>query len=241
MTTPAAIDLTEVAALKALRTFLITALPSSVTVVQGQANRVAQPRTDDFIVFWPVMRRRLGTNEEEDFDTQAIGSIAGNTLTVSAIPEPAGPIGQGSPVLDGTRGAVAANTYVLAQLSGSLGGTGTYRLSGSQIAPSGLIYLGTTEHLSPFELTVQCDFHGNLSGNYVQIAQTLWRSEYAVQVLYDAGYNGLVSPLSCDDVQQLPFVNDQSQVENRWTLRMVMQINPTVVTGMEFADQLIAT
>lgn len=45
-----------------LRGFLITVLPPGVEVMIGNANRVPEPRGDNFVVFWSSLRKRLGTN-----------------------------------------------------------------------------------------------------------------------------------------------------------------------------------
>lgn len=57
-------SITETAIDTALRTFLIAILPSGIEVVRGQANRVPEPVADDYVVFWPLRRARLATNED---------------------------------------------------------------------------------------------------------------------------------------------------------------------------------
>lgn len=65
MTTP--VSLTEDQVFIAVRTVLlefglISALNTAVPIVQGQANRVPPPTDEDFVVFWPISRVRLGMN-----------------------------------------------------------------------------------------------------------------------------------------------------------------------------------
>ena len=48
--------------LVALRTFLLSLLPTGVEIIQGQDNRVAEPLGDDFIVMTPMPQTRMSTN-----------------------------------------------------------------------------------------------------------------------------------------------------------------------------------
>ncbi len=48
----------------ALRAFLLAAIGGSFEVIRGQINRVPEPLTRDYAVFWPTSRARLGTNVE---------------------------------------------------------------------------------------------------------------------------------------------------------------------------------
>lgn len=56
---------TDDAIMTALRAFLIAILPPSVEVIQGQDNRVAEPKVPDFIVMTPMNQVRMATNEDE--------------------------------------------------------------------------------------------------------------------------------------------------------------------------------
>lgn len=56
------IDLTETIAFAALRGLLLTMFDSPMAIVKGQDNRVPEPVGSDFIVMWPIMLPRLGTN-----------------------------------------------------------------------------------------------------------------------------------------------------------------------------------
>lgn len=46
----------------ALGNFLTLVLPTGTDVLQGQANRVAEPTGQNFVVMWPTGRTRLSTN-----------------------------------------------------------------------------------------------------------------------------------------------------------------------------------
>ncbi len=68
--------------------------------------------------------------------TGSIGGSAGSTnvLTVTALTS--GALGANQTLTDGTAGLIVIGTQILAQLSGSAGGTGTYTVSSSQTVPS---------------------------------------------------------------------------------------------------------
>jgi hypothetical protein len=55
-------SITETHLLTALRTFLLGVLPAGWDVVRGQANRVAEPGTLNYVVMTPTGRKRLATN-----------------------------------------------------------------------------------------------------------------------------------------------------------------------------------
>jgi len=60
---------TESNILTALRSFMTAILPSSVDVVRGQDNRVAEPDGSDFVVMTPIMRSRIATNTDTYLDS----------------------------------------------------------------------------------------------------------------------------------------------------------------------------
>ena len=57
----------------ALRALLVAILPSSVAVVKGQDNRVAEPQGSDYVVLTPILRNRLSTNVEAAIDAATPG------------------------------------------------------------------------------------------------------------------------------------------------------------------------
>jgi hypothetical protein len=62
------IDLTETIVFTALRGLLAT-MPAlgAIAIVKGQDNRVPEPSGSDYIVMWPLLRVRLGTNVDTYF------------------------------------------------------------------------------------------------------------------------------------------------------------------------------
>src|SRR6185312_12350687 len=69
----------------ALRAFLLAELPVGTEVVLGQINRVPEPASSRFVVMTPIRFDRLDTNLDESLDLKMTGSIAGTTLTVTAV------------------------------------------------------------------------------------------------------------------------------------------------------------
>ena len=56
------LSLTESQTLTALRSFLLSILPSGIEVVKGQDVRVSEPEGENFVEMTPVMRERQATN-----------------------------------------------------------------------------------------------------------------------------------------------------------------------------------
>jgi hypothetical protein len=90
--------------------------------------------------------------------------------------------------------------------------------------------------LQPTKLTVQVDVHGPNSGNNMQVITTLFFSEYAVEQFAISGFD--VTPLYHGTPKQVPFINGEQQYEQRWTVDLHMQINPSTTVTQQFADQL---
>lgn len=61
---PLSISLTEDAVLTAVRTLLLAILPAGWEVITGQANRVPEPKSVNFVVMTPASRVRLSTNTD---------------------------------------------------------------------------------------------------------------------------------------------------------------------------------
>jgi hypothetical protein len=55
-------SLTQAQVQAALRAFLLGILPQGVEVLIGQENRVPEPSSDNFVIMWGTLRKRLGTN-----------------------------------------------------------------------------------------------------------------------------------------------------------------------------------
>lgn len=213
-----------------LRAFLLQILPAGTPVVLGQANRVAEPHADDFVVFWPLRRPRIATNVDSSADCRVAGSIAGATLTVDSVSFGTLAVGR---TLWGT--GVASNTRITALGSGS-GGVGTYSVSPSQTAPLQTISGGATQVMEAAEIVFQLDVHGSTSGDNAQIIAALLRDPYAVEYFEASGFE--VWPLYADDPRQMPFQNDQQQYENRWVIEAVLQANETVEIPQQYADEV---
>ncbi|WP_186307181.1 LIC_12616 family protein [Mesorhizobium amorphae] len=202
-------------------------------VVQGQDNRVPEPRLNDFVVMTELFRRRLETNVNTYSDVAFTGSISGQTLTVSAIQFGTIEIGQR---VNGV--GVTPGTTITALGSGT-GGVGTYTVSTSQTVASEKLSSGFENHLQPTEIHIQLDVHGENSADNAQTITTLFRDQYAVQAFSDLNPN--VQPLHADDPKQVPFWNGEQQTENRWAITARLQANIAVETPQDFADQLQPT
>jgi len=215
-----------------LRSFLLSILPSGVPVQLAQVNRVAEPSANDFVVMTPLMLKRLSTNVDSFADTAFTGSISGTTLTVTAVDLGVIAIGQ---TLFGA--GITAGTTITALGTGT-GGVGTYTVSLSQSVASEAMASGTEAILQPTQVTIQLDVHGPNSADNSQTIATLFRDAYATSFFAGTG----VTPFYADDPKQMPFINDQQQVENRWVVDVVMQSNASIENlPQQFADELTPT
>ena len=218
---------------KAFGTFLETFLPSGITVQQGQANRVAEPRADDFVVFWPIARTSLATNLDEFIDGVFTGAIAGDTMTISAVdPDFAERLRVGSQVF----GVGVADDTVVTAFGTGTGGVGTYIVSPTQTVPSRKLAAGAEELTRSVQITYQVDVHGPNGDQNAHLITTFFRDPRGVDVMQTI--NPYMVPLEADDAVQLPFVNEQNQYEDRYTLSTRFQVNITSSIGQQFADQL---
>lgn len=233
---PAILSLTESQQFTALAAFLVsvTGLPEG-DVIQGQINRVPEPLDADFVVFWPLSQDRLGTNNTTYEDNVCVASIAGTVMTVTEMIQ--GTLAPGETLLDGTASLIAVNTILGQQLTGSLGGTGTYSVLPSQSLSSGSIFAGVRNDLVAVEWHVQLDVHGPNSANNARRIESLFRSEAGISAIQASGYD--VTPLYADNINQVPFQNDQQQFENRWTMDLCFQLNPIVGTPQQFATEVV--
>ena len=224
------ISLTESQVNTALRSFLVSVLPSTMEVIRGQLNRVAEPQGNDFAVFWPLNRTRLSTNANSYADVAFVGSISNLVLTVSQIL--AGVIVTGQTIY----GAVAANTVIGSQLTGPSGGTGTYNVSPSQTVASTTMQTGSENMEQSTTVSVQIDVHGPNSADNAQIISTLFRDDYATTQFATSGFD--VNPLYADDPKLVPYDNGEQQIEERWIIDAMLQINPIVQVPQQFASSV---
>jgi hypothetical protein len=227
---PHVLSFTEREANVALRSFLLGMVATGTEVIRGQVNRVPEPRGVDFIVFWPLRRDRLGTTGTDYSDNVVVGSIAGTVLNVTSVVR-----GVLTPGL--TLSGTGAETTLGTQLTGSVGGTGTYAVSPAQTLSATTIYVGERADLAPVDLVVQVDVHGPASWDNVTRLETLFRSDYGVTAFGDVA----VTPLYAESPRQAPFVNAEQQYENRWTVDLHLQLSAVVKTPQQFAAKLDST
>ncbi len=201
---------------------------TGVEVVKAQVNRVPEPRAGDFVVMTEILRRRLATNVDLPQDVEFDGSIAGTTMTVSAVH--AGEITIGATVFGP---GVAANTRITSFVSGA-GGTGTYTVAPSQTVGSGPLSAGGEVHTQEMEVTVQLDVHGPNSADNASVISTLFRDTYATA--FFALTSSEIAPLHADDPRQIPFWNGEQQVETRWVVDAKLQANVSMRTPLQSAN-----
>lgn len=233
---------TESNVLAALRSFLIAVLPSGVDVVQGQPNRVPEPAGTSYVVMAPPRYERIETNVASYADAKFTGSIAGNVLTITAVDSkfPNGKIGVGSTILGA---GVASSTQVTEILTGT-GQIGTYTLGGApQTVAAETISAGAKTVTMNAKAIVQIDFHAadGTSGDMANVVSALMRDAYAAEQFANQSPNYGVAPLYADDAKQLPFFNDQQQVEWRWVVEALLQANISVSVPQQFADAVVLT
>lgn len=199
-------------------------------MIEGQSNRVPEPRGDDFVIFNQLRRNRISTNVDTSLDCAFTGSIAGTVLTVSAMHQ--GTITVPN-ALFGT--GVAASTSITAQTGGTTGGVGTYTVSVSQTLVSTLLACGVLNYLQPTELTFQIDVHGTNSGDNAQTISTLMRDDYTT-------WNGLqengISALYAGDPRQIPFINAEQQYETRYVIDACLQCNQIVSPPQQYMQEI---
>lgn len=215
----------------ALGSFLTAVLPAGVTIIIGQVNRVPSPE-GDYCVYWPLRRPRLATNVDTSIDAKFTGSIAGTVMTITEVI--AGPMNVGATVFGV---GVAANTIVSEQTSGPTGGAGTYTISPSQAVTSTTLSAGQTEIEQSTEVVMQVDVHGTAAGDNVQTISTAFRDAYGVSLFAGTG----VTPLYAEDPRQLAFQPASVQFEDRWSIDLHMQADPTIAVPQQFADQANVT
>jgi hypothetical protein len=223
----------ELQVLQCLRTFLLSVLPAGTEVIKGQINRVPEPASQDFVIFTPIGQSRLAFNTDNYVDSVFTGSISGTLLTITDIQ-----FDEGSPLQVGSfifGVGVANGTQIVEMLSGT-GGLGTYKVSISQTIPSQPQAAGSQQTLIENDIKVQIDVHGPNSTNNAAIISNMLQDEAACEsfatTLASLGYTGndtiLVQPLYCADPQQRPFLNENDQIEYRWSIDAHIQANQTI-------------
>lgn len=217
----------------ALGKFLTDVLPNGTDVIVAVGNRVPQPASQSFVVMSPIRFERIETNQDTYQDVKFVGSISGATLTVESIN--AGTIVVGATIFGS---GVAAGTTVEDASSGT-GGVGTYVVDPAQTVALDTLSAGAKTIQQNAKITVQLDFHSidTTAADAAQTVSTALRDEYGVDFFAGlaAPLNGVV-PLYADDPKFMPFVDDSQQVEWRWTLDCLLQINQVISVPQQFAD-----
>lgn len=222
------LSLTESQTLLALRSFLLAILPAGIEVVKSQTNQVAMPLGPDFVAYTPLSKTRLATNVDSYSDCSFTGSISGNTLTVTEMF--LGTVTVGATLFGA---GISAGTTIATP---GTGGIGTYAVSVPQTVPSEIMASGSKNMLQATQVTVQIDVYGPASSDNSQIITTVFRDPSGVELFRASGLD--VSPLYADDANQTPLIDGESQYEDRWTIRCVLQCNPIVTVPQQFASAL---
>jgi len=214
----------------ALATFLGEFMPADCPVVRGQINRVPEPGARDFVVMWLLRAPRLTTNIDSYEDVAFTASIAGTVMTVTSLE--IGTIEVGA-LLYGT--GVNGSTTIGEQLSGTLGGIGTYAVGPSQNAASQPMAAGGTVMMQPTDVVFQIECHGEGGANNAQVISTMMRDAVGVARFNELNPN--LTPLYADDPRQVPFINENQQYEDRWIVEAHIQANQSVrFIPTQFAD-----
>lgn len=212
----------------AVRSFLLSVLPPNFEVVEGQDNRVPEPKVLDFAVMWPLRRERLSTNIDDTGDVRFTASISGTLMSVTHIDF--GVIAIGTWVFGV---GVLFPTRILFFGSGT-GGLGTYTLDQPQAVPSEIMSSGQITATQHTEVVLQIDVHGPTSTENAQVISTLFRDPYAVSWFAQNAAN--IMPLFADDPNQIPFFNAEDQTEYRWVVEAHLQANIALALPQQYAD-----
>lgn len=207
-------------------------------VFQGQDNRVPEPTLTDFVVMTTIRRERIETNVDNYADAKFTGTIAGTTMTITHVYPESGLIEVGSIIFGA---GVAANTEVTALGTGT-GGLGIYTVKPGQTVGSTTLSAGVETITQPTKIVMQLDIHSaNVSDAHdmAQTVATLLRDDYGVQQFANQPNGGYgVVPLYAEDPRQMPFFNENQQVETRYVVEAMLQVNQVVTVPQQFADAI---
>ncbi len=84
---------------------------------------------------------------------------------------------------------------------------------------------GKTTYLRPMRLDIQIDFYDVTSGDMVNVASTLLRSDAATT---SSAFSDGVTMLYVSDSIQSPLITGEAQYQDRWTLTASLQYNSSV-------------
>lgn len=224
------LSITEANVFKALGDFISSVVPTGTKVVRGQQNRVPEPPDVNHVVMWPITKTRLATNVDDYTDIAFHGSISGTTLSVSSVIQGTVAVGL---YLDAEN--ITQGTHITA-----LGAhPNEFVVAPSQTLISSVIQAGTKDHMQSTQIVIQVDVHGPASGDNAQRISTLLRDEYATESFSSSGFD--ISPLYSNDARQIPFTNGEQQLEEKWTIEVVLQANPIVSVPQQFFDTATVT
>lgn len=212
----------------ALRSFCLSVVPAGTDCIITQANRVPEPQSSNFITMTPMRRTRLATNIHIEADCSFTASIAGPTMTVTALgPNNQAAISVGASVV----GPGVPLAVITGQTGGTPGGLGTYTVSPSYTAGPGTFAAGQLSVVEMVETAIQLAFHSadNTSADMAQAVRQMLRDPYAVQFIQ--AINPAITPLYGSDARQAPYISAEDQYEWRWVVDAVLQANVTL-TGL---------
>lgn len=84
--------------------------------------------------------------------------------------------------------------------------------------------------------TCQIDSYGPSAAQNAAMLGTLFRSDYSCEWFRANG--NILSPLYCSEPRQTSMINGEQQYEDRWTVDLIAQYNPTVTTPRDFMDNI---
>ncbi len=96
---------------------------------------------------------------------------------------------------------------------------------------------GSRQTVRSTSLAVQMDIYGPAAAENAQIVSTLLRDIYGCDFLRPHH----CQPLYCGEPTQLPLITGEKQYEQRWTIPVTLQFNPSVSTSQQFADTVEIT
>jgi hypothetical protein len=90
--------------------------------------------------------------------------------------------------------------------------------------------------MQKIEYTIQLDVHGPNSADNATTIATLIRSDAGCSAFAETGFD--VTPLYAGDPRQLRFDDAEQQIEERWTVDIVLQANIIITSFQDFAGSV---
>jgi len=94
--------------------------------------------------------------------------------------------------------------------------------------------VGTVANEQSTALEIQVDCYGPASADWANSVVTMWRDQYATNLLRPIG----AAPLYAEDPRMMALENSSKNYEERWIVLLTLQYNPQTVTPMYFFDNL---